>query len=467
MPRPTGRGYALLALAVITYLAARLVGTWELYLLSFAFLAVVVLSWLLVTVAGRRIRVTRSFSPDRPVAGDEPEIVSLVENASLLPGPQLTLRNHLAGLAHGDLELEVESLAPRGRKSLRAHVGLVNRGVHFLPAAQAIAEDPLGVARAVHKASDALVVTVLPRIAFLDSCALHPGIGLKQDWTGRHGVRGFGASEFRGVRPHQPGEPLSHIDWKSTAKTGTLMLREMEDPAGADVTLLLDGTAAEVSGEPPDSNFELAVRAAGSIADFVLRAGRGVSLLCHERNWRQERLTADGAGRRALLQALAETRPDASAPLTNALRHLRTGGPRLLRAESVTIVSISLNQQLARALIDLRAEGVRLAFLYLVGTSFGGTAPEAISYLLPFLPPRPKGRAAPDGAAPLDLVSAEVPPGVPAVAHAGSTLPADLRALLLSLSASGIPCQTLSRGEDIVRHLSLWQPTRRSAAVAR
>jgi hypothetical protein len=32
MPRPTSRGYALLALAAATYAAARVVGTWELYL---------------------------------------------------------------------------------------------------------------------------------------------------------------------------------------------------------------------------------------------------------------------------------------------------------------------------------------------------------------------------------------------------------------------------------------------------
>ena len=38
------------------------------------------------------------------------------------------------------------------------------------------------------------------------------------------------ASEFRGIRPHHPGEPLSRVDWKSTARTGNLMLREMDDP---------------------------------------------------------------------------------------------------------------------------------------------------------------------------------------------------------------------------------------------
>ncbi len=37
--RPTSRGLALLAVAAATYLAARIVGTWELYLVAVAFLA--------------------------------------------------------------------------------------------------------------------------------------------------------------------------------------------------------------------------------------------------------------------------------------------------------------------------------------------------------------------------------------------------------------------------------------------
>ena len=75
-----------------------------------------------------------------------------------------------------------------------------------------------------------------------------------------------------------------------------LMLREMEEPAGSDITLLLDGSADQVVGDPPDTNFELAVRAAGSIADYALRMGRGVSLICHEIERRQVRLTAGRRG---------------------------------------------------------------------------------------------------------------------------------------------------------------------------
>ena len=45
MARPTARGTALLAVAVGAYLAARIVGTWELYFLAFAFLAAVGVAW--------------------------------------------------------------------------------------------------------------------------------------------------------------------------------------------------------------------------------------------------------------------------------------------------------------------------------------------------------------------------------------------------------------------------------------
>ncbi len=447
-------------------MAGRVVGTWELYLFAFAFLAAVVVSWLLVLVTGRRIQVERAVTPERPVAGDEPEFTYRVKNASFLPGPQLTLRSSLAGLSSEGLELEVDSLAPRGGRVLKIRSGAAQRGVHFLPPTQAVAEDPLGIARAGHRVSGPLPVTVYPRIAFLESCALYPDIGLRHDWSGQHGLLTPGASEFRGVRPHQPGEPLSHVDWKSTAKTGILMLREMDEPAGSDITLLLDGTAAQLLGHAPDTNFELAVRAAGSVADFALRANRSVSLLCHERNWRQVRLTADGSGRRTLLEALAEAQPNASAPLVNALRHLRTDGSHLLRAQTVTVVSMSLDQQLMRTLIGLREDRVRLALLYVVGGSFGGAAAGAAAPLLPFLPPRrgdalagTGGKAVLYGAAPPGM-SADG--GAPA-ATAGAELPVETRALLLSLSSAGIPCMTLSRGDDLVRSLSLWQTGHRRA----
>ncbi len=419
----------MLALAAGTYLAGRVVGTWELYLFAFAFAAVVLISWLLVILTGRRIEVTRALRPERPVAGDEPELRMVVRNKSWLPGPELTLRTALGGLGSDDLEEEMESLPPRARQLRIVRMEPVNRGVHHLSAVRAVAEDPLGLATATHRVSDAMRVTVHPRIARLDSCALYPKMGLRHDWSGQQALPSPGASEFRGIRPHQPGEPLSHIDWKSTAKTGVLMLRETEEPAGAEVTLLLDGTADYVVGEPPHSNYEFALRAAGSVADFALRAGRGVNLLSHERELRRVKLSADAGGRLDLLDALAEARPESAAPLSHSLGRLRSEQARLLRTQSVTVVSLSLDRQLVRTLTALSEEGVRLALVYVVGGDFAGAAAEAAAPLLPFLPPHPH--------------------------RSHPLLPAEDRSSMLALAAAGVICITLTRGDDLMRALSL------------
>jgi hypothetical protein len=222
------------------------------------------------------------------------------------------------------------------------------------------------------------------------------------------------------------------------------MLREMEEPAGADITILLDGSAGQVVGTPPDTNFELAVRAAGSVADYALRAGRGVTLICHEKHHRRVRLTADGGGRRTLLETLAETEPDAIAPLALVLRRLLSDRVSPLRSQAITVVGMTLDAQMARALVSLREEGMQLGFLYVPGFSFaaGGS-------LLPFLPPHETGgrggRAGGGGQA-----GAATRPG-------DGGLPVETRALLLSLSSAGVRCLTLSQGDDLVKSLSLRQ----------
>ena len=63
MTRPTARGTALLAVAVATYLAARIVGTWELYFMAFAFLAAVCVCLTLVLATAPHLHVVRTVTP--------------------------------------------------------------------------------------------------------------------------------------------------------------------------------------------------------------------------------------------------------------------------------------------------------------------------------------------------------------------------------------------------------------------
>ncbi len=412
MTRPTARGLSLLVVAIATYIAARILGTWELYLLSFAFVAALFVSWLLVLVSGRRLRVVRVLTPEQPVVGDPLLLSFRAKNGSLLPGLQVRLPHAVGDLGDRDRAVDFESLGPRAERVATSGPWPARRGVHRLPALLAVAEDPLGLVRVRRQLGDAIEFTVFPRLIHLRSCALLVGAGQRRE-VGRGGLAALGGYEFRGIRPHNPGEPLSHVDWKSTAKTGNLMLRETEDPSSSDVTLLLEGAASFVVGEPPETNFELAVEVAGSIAAFALRAGRGVSLLLHESGWGQLRLTADANGHHRLLENLARTEPHRSVRLGPSLRVLlASGGLRLrtqvLRTHSLTLVVLSLDRELVRAVIALREEGRQVSVVYVAPDSF-----------------------------------TSAPPG------------AESRNLALALTSAGVPCLRVNRGDDLGSVLSL------------
>jgi uncharacterized protein (DUF58 family) len=395
--------------ALATYVAARILGTWELYLLAVAFLAAVVVAWLLAIRVSRRLTAARTLSPSQPTSGDELTVSFRVANGSQLPGLLVTLRDATGDLGPSHETIEFASLGSLQERSVTSTALAARRGVHHLPALWAEAEDPLGLVRARRRLSDPLDVTIYPRLAALSSCALFANLGIQRGLS-RRGLVRLGSSEFRGIRPHYPGEPLSHVDWKATAKTGSLMLREMDDPESGDITVLLDGTAAGVAGEGARSSFELAVEAAGSVADFVLAAGRSVNLLMHDGAWRHTRLSPDVSGHRRLLDDLAGVKPNARAPLSAALPRLRVNGGSLARTQALAVVALGLDSELVRSLISLHKDGLQVSMVHVAADSFRPDAP-----------------------------------------------PHDDPGLLVALAAAGVLCLTLRQGDDLRTALSYAQ----------
>ena len=98
MTRPTPRGAALVVVAVATYAAARVLGTWELYAVALAFTAMVCVSWGLVALGGRRLQVFRDVAPSSPVAGDPLTFSFRIRSESILPGLQVTLHDAIGEL---------------------------------------------------------------------------------------------------------------------------------------------------------------------------------------------------------------------------------------------------------------------------------------------------------------------------------------------------------------------------------
>jgi uncharacterized protein (DUF58 family) len=407
MARPTARGWGLLVVTACAYLAARIIGTWELYLLSSAFAAALLVSWLLVQLTAREVMIERTLSPARPSAGDALRLRFRVNNGSRLPGLQVTVREATGDLGDGDGDVQIESLPSRGYRVAVAGPWAARRGVHRLPALRVDAEDPLGLVCATRTLDPAAEFTVYPRLVELPSFVVLADVGRWRE-RGRRGLPTLGGAELRGIRPHYPGEPLSRVDWKATARTGALMLREMDDPASGDITVALDGAESHVVGVAPDNNFELAVQAAGSIAAYALRAGRSVSLLLQDDAWRSLRLSPHGDGRHRLLDSLARARPRRESDLSSSLQSRLAGrAPDAARTPVVTLVVLAMDERLARSIARLRETGRRVAVIYVDGRSFA--------------------------------------------AGPAST---DDRVALLKLESAGVSCLTLRRGDDLRRILS-------------
>lgn len=81
--------------------------------------------------------------------------------------------------------------------------------------------------------------------------------------------------EPRGVRPYRPGDLRSWVHWPATAHAGTLMVREMEEPASPPVTV--DGV---LPGDPGAAD-EQAAEVLGTVARMLAR-GRPVVLVTAE-----------------------------------------------------------------------------------------------------------------------------------------------------------------------------------------
>ncbi|MET0449675.1 MAG: DUF58 domain-containing protein [Aeromicrobium sp.] len=84
---------------------------------------------------------------------------------------------------------------------------------------------------------------------------------------------------FHAIRQYVLGDQRRNIHWKSTAKTGQLMVRQYEETRRSRLAIVLSLDETEYANE---DEFELAVSAAGSLGVRALRDGRDLAVVASE-----------------------------------------------------------------------------------------------------------------------------------------------------------------------------------------
>lgn len=401
----TRRGFGILLLAAGAYVAARLLGTYELYLIAAAFAALVLLAQILVTVTGAGLEASRDIVPSTPSATQPVSMTATVHNRTIAPTSPARILMDLREAAGANLRVELSALPPRGSVTKTTEIPGLRRGVYDLPAPRMETEDPLGIARRRRPVGEETPITVLPWIVALESCAFFSGRGQGHDPRTRAALA-HASFDLRGVRPHQPGEALSRIDWKSTAKTGTLMLRETEEHTRSAVVLVLDGTGTAQAGTRGEDTFELSLSALGSIGAYLLREGLAVRLLAHSDHPEEVALEPGERGTQRLLATLARLQPAGDQPISSSLKAFHA---TIAAGISMVVATPSLDRALVVALTSLADHGTPA---YLLHIDTGAFREEH------------------------DLVAQ------------------DKRRILLELEARGVPSLTVRPGQDLATVLS-------------
>ncbi|MFC0040171.1 DUF58 domain-containing protein [Actinomadura rayongensis] len=225
---------------------------------------------LLWTLPRPRLEVRREIAPEKVARGEPAVGVLHVTNAGRAVRGGLAARD-TAGSE--PVAVDLPRMRSGARRTVTYRLSTARRGEIPVGPLRLVRADPLGLARRVRSYGTPRTLLVRPRtvpLGLLPSGRAHHLEGPTSEKSPA------GTATFHALREYVVGDELRHVHWKSSARTGTLMVRRLVDASLPTTTVLVDDRAA--AWRDPD-DFELAVDVAASVAVGAARASFPVRVL--------------------------------------------------------------------------------------------------------------------------------------------------------------------------------------------
>ena len=348
---PKLAGYAgLVGAALLGALALRRP---ELVALAGAF--VLPLALALALERAPRLRLEVELGAERALQGDELTLRLDVEGEAVERLELLVNVPYGMGVAEGSPRA-VLRLAGEEEQTVELRLRCERWGAYLLGGALVRAHDRFGVLLHEQRLEPSLPLKVYPHAESLRAL-LRPQE--TQVSAGNQVARARGEGiEFADLRPFTPGDRPRRINWRASARRGTLWVNEAHPERNADIVLFLD-TFAEARRTGPGT-LDLAVGAAGSLAERYLRHKDRVGLVSFGGvlNWL---IPATGV---VQLYRIVDALLDTEIVLNYAWKDLDVIPVRTLPPKALVVALTPLiDKRSVAALLDLRRRGFDLAVI--------------------------------------------------------------------------------------------------------
>lgn len=373
----------LLLTSFCFYLVALTNEAMPMFLLCWATLSLVLVSYVLSRLALTGLRCQRDLGALRLFAEDRLPATLALSNLGSFPKANLLVTDRCQNVTLGEnfqRTFLVSWLGGEERAQIPTRFLAPYRGCYRWGPISVAATDPLGIFEARREIEEPADLIVYPRPRPLVGFSLASGERLG---TQANRCKKEAGLDFQGVREYCEGDDLRRIHWKATAHHGQLIMREFEDERAATATVVLDLQEAQCYGQGPESSLEEGVLITASLVKELLRRNWRVRFLAHE----GRRLdVAPGGGQDQLfriLETLAVVTGRGQLPVETILRgELR----RWTEGQALFLVTASRQPGVVEIGRWLARRQIPFLVVALVGPTFEAPAPE------PLAPHATKGR---------------------------------------------------------------------------
>jgi len=302
---------------------------------------------------------------DRLQVGAQFEEHVTIRNKSWLPKIWLEVEDPSEMPGHD--ARRVLTLGARQSRTFRVRSTIRRRGLYAVGPVQVSTGDPFGLFRHARRFGRAQNVLVYPRAVELPNFAVPPA-NLPGEGRFRRATH-YVTPNASGVRPYEFGDSFNRIHWRSTARTGDLMVKIFELDPASDIWIVLDLERGVHAGDGDDSTEEYAVRIAASVARYFLAANRSVGFTAYGRGFDELEAERGLSQYTRILESLAMARAWGDVPLGDLLTN---EARRFGRHTTVIAITPSTDEAWVAGLGALQARGVKVAAIVLEPSTFGG-----------------------------------------------------------------------------------------------